>query len=472
MGLPAELYFSEDKKYPTTTHVQPATPTFVEVSPIPCLDNKIKIIGIGGGGSNALNHIISTGTENVGFLALETDVRNLEKSSSNNKIILGNRGIGAGCVPQRGEEGARESLPEIMKFMQGADMVYLTAGMGGGTGTGAIPVIAEAARNLGILTVAVVTKPFAFEGIRKMRIAEEGIERLKPVVDALIVIPNEKLLENCDPQTAIPEAFAMADEVLRQAVLGVTELITKPGMVNMDFADVKAVMQKSGVAVMGTGCAVGENRIADALKQAMESPLMEIHPSEAKGVLMNITSAGTLTLFELQAAAEALEECIGEDTAFVWGTAEDSELGEKVKITIIATGMAERRTMTMFRKQEHESEQPVQQPEAQLLFPMRKIQPQVLPEETIDTNTHTQMVAPQKTQGTYVQPVQQEDTELSYVQINTPKRQINTETQETFIPAWLRTKTQEKEQSSMFSGNNKYDLPSFIRRKKTAPKID
>ena len=339
MGLPAqELYFSENEQS-NAIHSYDSQLTFVQTSPEPLLEDKIKIIGIGGGGRNALNHIIAAGSGGVGCLAVDTDVRNLEKASCKNKIILGKSGTGAGCIPQNGEDAARMSLGEIMDFIRGADMVYLTAGMGGGTGTGAIPVIAEAAKNLGVLTVAVVTKPFAFEGSRKMNLALEGIEKLRSVVDALIVIPNEKLLENSDADTTIPEAFAKADEVLRQAVIGVTELITHPGMVNMDFADVKAVMEKSGIAVMGTGYACGENRIEEALRQAMESPLMETTPANASGVLMNITSAGTLTIYELQQAAARLREYIADDTLFVWGTAENPEAEEYVKVTVIATGI-------------------------------------------------------------------------------------------------------------------------------------
>lgn len=339
MGLPAqELYFSENEQS-NAIHSYDSQLTFVQTSPEPLLEDKIKIIGIGGGGRNALNHIIAAGSGGVGCLAVDTDVRNLEKASCKNKIILGKSGTGAGCIPQNGEDAARMSLGEIMDFIRGADMVYLTAGMGGGTGTGAIPVIAEAAKNLGVLTVAVVTKPFAFEGSRKMNLALAGIEKLRNVVDALIVIPNEKLLENSDTDTTIPEAFAKADEVLRQAVIGVTELITHPGMVNMDFADVKAVMEKSGIAVMGTGYACGENRIEEALRQAMESPLMETTPANASGVLMNITSAGTLTIYELQQAAARLREYIADDTLFVWGTAENPEAEEYVKVTVIATGI-------------------------------------------------------------------------------------------------------------------------------------
>jgi len=445
MGLPAqELYFSEEENYsPQNPSAKTAAPTFVEQAPEAEIKDKIKIIGIGGGGRNALNHIISSGMDDVSFLAVDTDVRNLEMSRSPNKVILGKRGTGAGCIPKNGEDAARESLGDVIDFMRGADMVYLTAGMGGGTGTGVIPVIANAAHNMGILTVAVVTKPFAFEGPRKMRMAQEGIDKLRKEVDALMVIPNEKLLAVCEQNVGIQEAFAKADEVLCQAVIGVTELITKAGMVNMDFADIKAVMKKSGIAVMGTGCARGENRISDALKQAMESPLMETSPSNAKGVLMNITSNGSLTLFELQEAAESLEDCIGDDATFIWGSVEDPEVGDNVKITVIAAGIDEN---------------------------AERVKKEVT-EKTIEK----------------VQPVAEEKIEPAYVRVTLPKHTMKSDIAESFIPAWLRSERTETASAEETEASEKqteefveeplfeerktfFDVPSIIR-KKTAPKI-
>ncbi|MDD4159403.1 MAG: cell division protein FtsZ [Synergistaceae bacterium] len=301
----------------------------------------IKVIAVGGGGGNTLNHIISKGIDGVDILAVNTDIRSLDMSLSQNKIVLGEKvtkGLGAGALPHIGEQAAKESLPEIRDYLKGADMVYLTAGMGGGTGTGALPIIAQTAKEMGILTVAVVTKPFMFEGNRRMRYAEEGIAKLRQYVDALIIVPNDRLLEICRKETPLSESFSMVDEVLRQAVQGVTDLVTRPGMVNVDFADLKAVMKHAGIAVMGVGCAKGENRVQNALREALESPLMECSMNGAKGVLMNITCGDDLGIFEIQQAAAYIEEVISEDATFVWGCAEDSDMEENIEIVIVATG--------------------------------------------------------------------------------------------------------------------------------------
>ena len=304
----------------------------------------IKIIAVGGGGGNALNHIISKGIDGVDILAVNTDMRSLDMSLSRNKIVLGEKitkGLGAGALPHIGEQAAKESLFEIREYLKGSDMVYLTAGMGGGTGTGALPIIAQAAKEMGILTVAVVTKPFMFEGSRRMRYAEEGIARLRGCVDALIVVPNDRLLQICRKETPLSESFSMVDEILRQAVQGVTDLVTRPGMVNVDFADLRAVMKHAGTAVMGVGCAKGENRIENALKEALESPLMECSMQGAKGVLMNITCGDDLGIFEIQEAAACVESIISEDATFVWGCVEDHDLEGCVEIVIVATGFEE-----------------------------------------------------------------------------------------------------------------------------------
>ena len=315
----------------------------------------IKVIAVGGGGGNALNHIITKGIEGVDILAVNTDIRSLDMSLSHNKIVLGEKvtkGLGAGALPHIGEQAARESLSEIREYLRGSDMVYLTAGMGGGTGTGALPIIAQTAKEMGILTVAVVTKPFMFEGARRMRYAEEGIAKLRQCVDALIVVPNDRLLQICRKETPLSESFSMVDEVLRQAVQGVTDLVTRPGMVNVDFADLKAVMKHAGVAVMGVGSAKGENRIDNALREALESPLMECSMHGAKGVLMNITCGEGLGIFEVQQAAAYIEGIISEDATFVWGCAEDSDMEESVEIVIVATGFEEESTEDSRSRQE------------------------------------------------------------------------------------------------------------------------
>ncbi|MDO4988840.1 MAG: cell division protein FtsZ [Synergistes sp.] len=303
--------------------------------------NTIKVVAIGGGGGNALNHIISHGLNGVDVIALNTDTRDLERSLSTKKIVLGEKttkGLGAGAKPDIGEQAAKESLPQIRSYLKGADMVYLAAGMGGGTGTGAVPVIARAAKEMGILTVAVVTKPFAFEGSRRARYAQEGIQKLFPEVDALIVVPNDKLLELSQDSTTLIDSFAMSDEVLRQAVQGVTDLVTRPGLVNVDFADLRSVMKNAGHSVMGIGRGKGENCVEDAIKQALQSPLMECSMHGAKGVLMNIIHNGKLSIRDVSSASGIVESVIDEDAQFIWGCVEDSALESDVEVTIVAAG--------------------------------------------------------------------------------------------------------------------------------------
>ena len=307
----------------------------------------IKVIAIGGGGGNALNHIISHGLKEVDTLAVNTDVRSLGGSLCESKIVLGERvtkGLGAGAIPEVGERAALESLDEIRRYMKGADMVYLAAGMGGGTGTGAIPVIARAAREMGILTVAVVTKPFSFEGKRRRRCAEEGIEKLFPEVDALIVVPNDRLLDIAQKNTPLTESFSLADEVLRQAVQGVTDLVTRPGLVNVDFADLNTVMRGAGRTVMGVGSASGEDCVEKAVRMALESPLMECSMRGARGVLMNITHRKELALYEVGQAAEIIEDVKSPDAHFIWGCAEDASIEDEVEVTIVAAGFEEQQS--------------------------------------------------------------------------------------------------------------------------------
>ena len=304
----------------------------------------IKVIAVGGGGGNALNHIISRGIEGVDMLAVNTDIRSLEMSLCGSKIILGEqvtKGLGAGAMPEVGERAALESINDIRDYLKGTDMVYLAAEMGGGTGTGAIPIIARAAKEMGILTVAVVTKPFSFEGKRRRRYAEEGIKKLFPEVDALIVVPNDRLLDISHKATPITESFSLADEILRQAVLGVTDLVTRPGLVNVDFADLKTVMSGAGRSVMGIGAASGEDCVIKAVKNALESPLMECSMCGAKGVLMNITYKNELSLYEIGRAAEIVEGVISEDANFIWGCVSDPLIENDVEITVVAAGFDE-----------------------------------------------------------------------------------------------------------------------------------
>jgi cell division protein FtsZ len=302
---------------------------------------KIKIIGVGGGGNNALDHIIRTGATGVEFLAVNTDSRCLEKCLSVEKLMLGERitkGLGAGARPEVGEQAALESRDEVRSCLKGCDMVFLAAGMGGGTGTGALPIIAGIAREMGILTVAVVTKPFSFEGNKRKNFAEIGIEKLRQVVDALIVVPNDKLIEISERTTSLTDAFAMADNVLRQAVQGVTDLVTKPGVINVDFADLRSVMKHAGGAVMGIGIGTGEHRASEALKRAMESPLMENSISGAKGVILNVTACSNIGTLEVMEAAKYLQSQIDEEATFIWGLVYDESMHEEVQMVVIATG--------------------------------------------------------------------------------------------------------------------------------------
>lgn len=301
----------------------------------------IKVVGVGGGGNNALNHIIRGGVCGVDFIAANTDQAHLNLSEAGHRIILGKeltRGLGAGADPMVGQKAALESREEIRSVLEGADMVFIAAGMGGGTGTGASPVIAGIARETGTLVVAVVTRPFTFEGKRKSAYAAEGIEKLKEQVDALIVIPNDKLLSIADKRTSLSEAFKLVDGVLHQAVQGVTDLILRPGLVNVDFADARTIMSNAGAAIMGIGEGYGENRIATAAHNAINSPLMETEMVGAKGVLFNISAGGNVTIHEVNEAANIINSSCDEDAHVIWGHVYDPDLDDAVKITVIATG--------------------------------------------------------------------------------------------------------------------------------------
>lgn len=339
LGAQAEKFYYKDDNF-TVEKVEPSS-IHRPVAEKILKREIIKVVAVGGGGGNALNHIIRKGLEGIDFIAANTDLNDLDRSLAKNKIILGEtltRGLGAGAIPEVGEAAAKESLPEIRAMLEGADMVYLTAGMGGGTGTGGIPVIARVAKEMNILTVAVVTKPFSFEGSRRKRYAEEGIAKLREYTDALIVVPNDRLLDLAQEETLLLESFALPDEYLCQAIQGVAALVTHPGLVNLDFADLKTVMKQAGLAVMGVGRASGENRIIKAVSQALESPLMEFKAHAAKGVLMNITSADDLGLYEVQEAANYIQDILSEDVTFVWGCAVDTTMDGAVEVVLIATG--------------------------------------------------------------------------------------------------------------------------------------
>ena len=301
----------------------------------------IKVIGVGGGGNNAVNRMIDAGIRGVEFIAVNTDRQILQESKAPTKIQIGEkitRGLGAGANPDIGAQAAEETKGDISEALRGADMVFVTAGMGGGTGTGAAPVVAAAAKEMGILTIGVVTKPFTFEGKKRLSQAERGIESLKGKVDTLVVIPNDKLLQIIDRKTSILEAFKMADDVLRQGVQGISDLIAVPGLINLDFADVKTIMLNTGMAHMGIGRASGENRAEDAAKQAIESPLLETSIEGARGVIINITGSSNLGLHEVNTAAELIQRSVDSEANIIFGSVVDEEMGDDISITVIATG--------------------------------------------------------------------------------------------------------------------------------------
>ena len=301
----------------------------------------IKVIGVGGAGNNAVNRMIEAGIKNVEFIAVNTDRQTLNSSKAGSKIQIGEkltRGLGAGANPDIGLQAAEESRAEIAEILKGADMVFVTAGMGGGTGTGAAPIVAATAKELGILTIGVVTKPFTFEGKKRLAQAERGIASLKGKVDTLVVIPNDKLLQVIDRKTSIVEAFRMADDVLRQGVQGISDLISVPGLINLDFADVRTIMLNQGMAHMGIGKASGENRAEDAAKQAIQSPLLETSIEGAKGVIINITGGSDVGLLEANTAAELVQRNADPEANIIFGTVTDETMGEEIQITVIATG--------------------------------------------------------------------------------------------------------------------------------------
>ncbi|MBQ7508485.1 MAG: cell division protein FtsZ [Spirochaetales bacterium] len=310
----------------------------------------IKVIGVGGGGGNAINRMIENGLKKVTFVALNTDVQALQRSNAQVRIPIGKEltgGLGAGGIPDMGQKAAEESKDEIRDILEGTDMVFITAGMGGGTGTGAAPVVAEIAKGMNILTVAVVTTPFAFEGRKKLQFANEGIDRLRKNVDTLILIPNQYLLKVAENNTPIKQAFLMADDVLRQGVQGISELITEPGEINIDFADVRTVMKGKGDAIMGIGLGEGANRAVDAARQAISNPLLENAKIDgAKSVLVNLTASDGLTLQEYQDVVEMITENCDKDALIIAGQAYNPDLGDKVKVTVVATGF-ERENVTV-----------------------------------------------------------------------------------------------------------------------------
>lgn len=305
---------------------------------------QIKVVGVGGGGGNAVNRMIEACLKGVSYIVVNTDKQALNSSVAETKVQIGEkltRGLGAGANPEIGMKAAEENLDEITKHFDGVDMVFITAGMGGGTGTGAAPVIAKAAKEQGILTVGVVTKPFTFEGKRRRDHAELGIEYLKQYVDSLVVVPNDRLLQISEKNTTMKEAFSMADDVLRQGVQGITDLIAESGVINLDFADVKTVMSNRGIAHMGVGVGRGENRVIDAVKEAIGSPLLETSIDGAKAILLNIMGGYDLGMLEANEAADLIEKAAARDANIIFGASIKEDLEDEIRITVIATGFGD-----------------------------------------------------------------------------------------------------------------------------------
>ncbi|QQR84066.1 cell division protein FtsZ [Candidatus Peregrinibacteria bacterium] len=316
----------------------------VEVNPEITPLASIKIFGVGGGGGNALNRMIASRVDGVEFISINTDAQALFHAKSPNRVNMGKgttRGLGAGSNPEMGRKAAEESSEELKSLINGADMVFVTCGLGGGTGTGAAPVIARTAKEMGILTVGVVTKPFSFEGARRGEVASQGLEELKNSVDTLITIPNDRILSIIDKKTPLTDAFLVVDDILRQAIQGVSDLITVHGMINVDFADVRTIMQDAGSALMGIGYGTGENRATDAARAAIESPLLELSIQGAKGILFNITGGNDLSMFEVDEAAKVITEAADPNANIIFGSVINENYNGEMKVTVIATGFSE-----------------------------------------------------------------------------------------------------------------------------------
>ncbi|MCC3866778.1 cell division protein FtsZ [Terrisporobacter mayombei] len=307
------------------------------------LDNNnvvIKVMGIGGGGNNAVNRMISEGVKGIDFISVNTDKQALFSSMANKQIQIGEkitRGLGAGAKPEVGKDAAKESRSQIINELEGTDIVFVTAGMGGGTGTGAAPIVSSIAKEMGILTIGVVTKPFGFEGRIRMKNAEEGIKNLQESVDTLITVPNDKLLQIVSQNTSMMDAFSMADNVLKQGIQSISDLIKMPGLINLDFADVSSIMKDKGLAYIGIGTASGDNRAIEAAKEAIESPLLETAITGAKGILLNVASGGDLTLFEVNDASNLVTELCDPEANIIFGTSVREDLGDEIMLTVIAT---------------------------------------------------------------------------------------------------------------------------------------
>ena len=360
---------------------------------------RIKVIGAGGSGKNATNHMVNSKVKGVDFITINTDAQDLHRSLAKKKIHIGKnltRGLGTGMNPEIGRRAAEETREEIQEAIKGADMVFITCGLGGGTGSGVSPLVARISKELGALTVAVVTKPFAFEGLQRSKIADTALEDLRKEVDAIIVIPNDRLLSIIDKTTTMKNAFAMCDEILRQAVEGISDLITTPGIINIDFADIRAVMENAGSALMGIGSATGENRAIEAAKLAINSPLLDLSITGAKGVLFSIAGGEDLTMFEIQDAAKVITESIDPQAKVIFGTIRDDKLKKnEIKITVIAAGFPETPSNAQPKSVFQTTESPAI-PEKRKIFHSPLSSPISKPEPIKDMKVEEEKPAPKK----------------------------------------------------------------------------
>ncbi|MEO1165965.1 MAG: cell division protein FtsZ [Chloroflexota bacterium] len=388
---------------------------------------QIKVVGVGGGGNNAVNRMINEGLGGVDFIAVNTDNQALMLSKAKTRVRIGDkltRGLGAGGNPEIGRKAAEESQEDLLEVLRGADMVFIACGMGGGTGTGASPVIAQIAKELGALTIGVVTRPFTFEGSRRGKFANEGIENLKSQVDTLIVIPNDRLLQMADKRATLQQAFSLADDVLRQGIQGISELITVPALINLDFADVRTIMSEGGAALMAVGRADGDDRARSAAEMAINSTLLDVTIDGARGILFNITGGTDLTLFEINEAAAIIKESAHPDVNLIFGAQIDDSMGDECRITVIATGFEQGRAERRINAERQQSA-PVQRERPRQQAPRQQAprQPQQQPVERQEPPQFQQRQAPPPQQQ---QPRPQQDEPRIYDESNTD------------IPAFLR----------------------------------
>lgn len=420
----------------------------------------IKVVGVGGGGGNAVNRMIDEGMGGVEFIAINTDSQALILSKAKTRVRIGDkltRGLGAGGNPEIGRKAAEESADEIYEVLRGADMVFITCGMGGGTGTGAAPIVAQAAREMGALTIGVVTRPFTFEGARRQQSSESGIEALKGQVDTLIVIPNDRLLQIVDKKASLQQAFAMADDVLRQGIQGISELITVPGLINLDFNDVRAIMSEGGAALMAVGRAKGEDRARQAAEAAISSNLLDVTIDGARGILFNVTGGPNMSLFEVNEAAAIIKETAHPDVNLIFGAVIDENMGDEIRITVIATGFEQGTRVGVRRPNQPANDWA--QPRQQYQQPQ---QPQYQAQPTYYQQPPAQHQAPPPPQ---YQPQQPPPPAAEPPAAPPPQYQAPAQQQPTQPPAQQPPRKEELPVRG-YESSEDLDIPAFLRRNK------